>query len=937
MAPEGVEVAIDAVRLTCIQYPPAAMGDGTSHLAVAALPGGSGNSVLKMTAEMQHLDCESRRYRAFSTQANFAQDGEVVNDTRSHVTFMVRLLLLLVIWIVNQDAFCISNPVDSDQFLGAFSFQVKISVKLLVVWENGPGFRSPGATHVPHDWQYTGSAGCCSFAAQESLELHYNNVPNGLPNQQCWNSVEDLDPILTVLDHRGNPIEKGGRPWKKPTAPETQEKAKKRKQAKLKKLAEEALLAGATGGGILLHFSEKFNKNITSGLGLDVKGKRSAKDLLHRSDRLAGRFAKTKKNASIVDKTWDGVYTLCFARNGNLMYIQSPGNLRSFPTFKKCSAARIRVLRDLRVAGIKANFAQTSNDRLDDASLFMLEYSPLSAMRYEIVQKDHETVREAHQSFSEYTCPAVSEPHLELAFTGMINNPTTVENLLAHITGLDSDPSNFWREHSQFWRATHHWIVALTRHIQTLLLVRGPPRELFSGAFGAAALQGRYALRSRHTLECPSDLDVTKTVIDVIATWLNFPLKGKSRAQARFIQAVFTVVALQPCTWTLCGTHLATLRPRLSVNYLDGLPLLAAYERLEAALQAIQERFTTQIPLSTIQQPKRHRPRVTAAPPSVLIASDDAIQLRNMNRFLEYLVELEPLINGYETIGSPTDLQAYVNTRLDFLLPFREHGPSRISSRGPMAAFDPSHSKTRAGLFSGLIFEAVKTFFMDVNDWNVECEKFPGKSSEFFCNPWAYSKRKANRTVCLVAEYWDALMVSDCPDWEANTADGTYTFRASYDFLRKTGPTRFREIGSLAGFLLAADFCYAGAVALPTTQEVGKIIREINKGGVRGLELLGLVGERPVGRGKKIEWPVQGFEGCKSTEVQDLSATLFLFMFAGGWIRVHLDLANQVNTADQRDRIAKRSAESHQRDLQEAGHVTKTIWLRKGDIRDRKE
>ncbi|KAJ7788620.1 hypothetical protein B0H14DRAFT_2536574 [Mycena olivaceomarginata] len=365
----------------------------------------------------------------------------------------------------------------------------------------------------------------------------------------------------------------------------------------------------------------------------------------------------------------------------------------------------------------------------------------------------------------------------------------------------------------------NHWIVALTRHIQTLLLVRGPPRELFSGAFGAAALQGRYALRSRHTLECLSDLDVTKTVIDVIATWLNFPLKGKSRAQARFIQTVFNS----------CGP---------AALYLDSM--WNTFGHLET--QAF-------------------------APPSVLIASDDAIQLRNMNRFLEYLVELEPLINGYETIGSPTDLQAYVNTRLDFLLPFREHGPSRISSRGPMAAFDPSHSKTRAGLFSGLIFrgvtfaspfavQAVKTFFMDVNDWNVECEKFPGKSSEFFCNPGKQTGP------CAGAEYWDALMVSDCPDWEANTADGTYTFRASYDFLRKTGPTRFREIGSLAGFLLAADFCYAGAVALPTTQEVGKIIREINKGGVRGLELLGLIGERPVGEGRK----------CKMGNVEEIKA-----------------------------------------------------------------
>jgi hypothetical protein len=49
-----------------------------------------------------------------------------------------------------------------------------------------------------------------------------------------------------------------------------------------------------------------------------------------------------------------------------------------------------------------------------------------------------------------------------------------------------------------------------------------------------------------------------------------------------------------------------------------------------------------------------------------------------------------------------------------------------------MAAFDPSHSKTKAGLFSGLIFQGVtfaspfavqaaKIFFIDVNDRNVEC------------------------------------------------------------------------------------------------------------------------------------------------------------------------------------------------------------------------
>jgi hypothetical protein len=209
---------------------------------------------------------------------------------------------------------------------------------------------------------------------------------------------------------------------------------------------------------------------------------------------------------------------------------------------------------------------------------------------------------------------------------------------------------------------------------------------LFSGAFGAAALQGRYALRSRHTLECPSDLDVTKTVIDVIVTGLNFPLKGKSRPQARFIQAVFTscgsAALYLGSVWNAFG-HLET---QAFGELSDGLPLLAAYERLEAALQvslladetsrehhamkAVEALVVDyckcmtsrtlvvasnlsalignagalqhQIPLYTIQQPKRCRPRVTAAPPLVLIASYDAIQLHNMNCFLEYLVELEP-------------------------------------------------------------------------------------------------------------------------------------------------------------------------------------------------------------------------------------------------------------------------------------------------------
>ncbi|KAJ6452343.1 hypothetical protein C8R47DRAFT_1229446 [Mycena vitilis] len=121
------------------------------------------------------------------------------------------------------------------------------------------------------------------------------------------------------------------------------------------------------------------------------------------------------------------------------------------------------------------------------------------------------------------------------------------------------------------------------------------------------------------------------------------------------------------------------------------------------------------------------------------------------------------------------------------------------------------------------------------------------------CGQQCGCKRKSPRGVQLVTEYWAAITTEGCPDWPANTANGNYAFRACYDFLKATSPSRFREIGSLACFLLAADFSYTGVVQPPTATEVGEIIRGINKGGVRGLELLGLVREREHGNGRAFK------------------------------------------------------------------------------------
>ncbi|KAJ7235813.1 hypothetical protein C8J57DRAFT_1088621 [Mycena rebaudengoi] len=223
-----------------------------------------------------------------------------------------------------------------------------------------------------------------------------------------------------------------------------------------------------------------------------------------------------------------------------------------------------------------------------------------------------------------------------------------------------------------------------------------------------------------------------------------------------------------------------------------------------------------------------------------------------MNRFLDYLLELEPLLDGYHTIARPTVLQARVNANRDYLLPFREHGPSRIHSRGPGRSFDPAHARTIGGLLSGLIFrgvifaspfatEAPTTFFPTPQAWRTEVEAFAGRPDTFFCNLSAYSKRKSNRGTHLVQLYWDAIHTEGCPDWARNTGNGAYEFRKCFEFLSCAKPCRFREIGNLIGFLLTADFHYAGAVQAPSVNTVSQIIRDINAGGVKGLEMLELV------------------------------------------------------------------------------------------------
>ncbi|KAJ7243699.1 hypothetical protein C8J57DRAFT_1083458 [Mycena rebaudengoi] len=375
--------------------------------------------------------------------------------------------------------------------------------------------------------------------------------------------------------------------------------------------------------------------------------------------------------------------------------------------------------------------------------------------------------------------------------------------------------------------APETWIGRLAKHVFILLSTRAPSRELRSEQYGLA-IGGVYTYTRRTTF----DLDVPEPffvalVIDIIASWLRFPVKSRSRAQAWFVECIVRAgnpdALLLDCVWYAFGHY------------------------------------------------------------ETEVFGDACFKLRLMNRFLDYLLELEPLLDGYHTIARPTVLQARVNANRDYLLPFREHGPSWIHSRGPGRSFDPAHARTIGGLLSGLIFrgviftspfatEAPTTFFPTPQAWRTAVEAFAGRPDTFFCNLSAYSKRKSNRGTHLVQLYWDAIHTEGCPDWARNTGNGAYEFRKCFEFLSCAKPCRFHEIGNLIGFLLTADFHYAGAVQAPSVNTVSQIIRDINAGGVKGLEMLELVPLR-----LKLQ---HGFQKATLENVQAGFARLYRFLDA---------------------------------------------------------
>ncbi|KAJ7638068.1 hypothetical protein B0H17DRAFT_1149274 [Mycena rosella] len=835
------------------------MGDGLGHVVVGAMPTAT-DPVLKI--------CESRLTRASTTQANFAVDGQVVMDVRAHVIFMARMFLLLLIFLSNQ-----LPPL------------LRLSHR----------FRPPAERFfLLRRWANSGVFHDKFFEVDEHGDLKDSPVL-----------------VYDRVDMLGNPIEPGGRPYAKPALPMSKKKADRKALANQKhapgsdsdsNAAPRKRLRSGKSKAVILASSEE--PSSASSESSQVRAK--PKNVYRSATKRLADFQQ--KDATLIWHSTNYVQINHeFVTRTSSRAPTTSNTLAAAPQDRALLVEMIDSEGDIDI-DLETSPLDAVEQFFQDAGGIKL----VDRLTLSVISRDHLAVKDAYQLLQQSShLPISASSLLDDAFKEMLASPDSLETCLSiariwpqfeHLQSGDAGAALSLKLRRQSimqttfvvwtWLDTYcagqvrsaladaaprNWIGRLAKHVHTLMSTRAPSRELRPAEFGLPGLDGVYKFHQRKSLDLdiPYQLIVT-IVLDIIALWLHFPTKANSRAQAWFIDTL--IYACHPATLFLDSVWFAFghLETEVFGDRNAKIPAPSAFAPLASALYRshLCDRTSEEFLLMTGMQQmlyeyQTHTITAIAAP-----SPRDSRQLQFMNLFLGYLLELEPLIDGYEKITQPTAFQAAVNGKADFLLPFREHGPCRARSRLPGMSFDPRYVRTQGGLLSGLIFRAVifstpfalqaNTFFSSPDDWRSEYASFASKPDAFFCNLAAYSRRKSNRGIHLVDEHWKALNAPGCPDWEQNTRHGKYDFADCFKFLSASNPSRFREIGDLIGFLLTADFVYAGAVRQPSPETVG---------GMKGLEMLELTPPRERGVSG-------GFKKANVDEVKAGFSRLYRFLDA---------------------------------------------------------
>jgi len=112
----------------------------------------------------------------------------------------------------------------------------------------------------------------------------------------------------------------------------------------------------------------------------------------------------------------------------------------------------------------------------------------------------------------------------------------------------------------------------------------------------------------------------------------------------------------------------------------------------------------------------------------------------------------------------------------------------------------------------------------------------------YFCNPSAYGKAITNRSTDQASNLWRATGNPVWNRWLLKKEIPTFlqVFEIfAYAKWDNSKEMAFPSFGPLVSMLIASDYAIAGAVQMPSPEEMGQVIWRLKAGGYRGLTNLG--------------------------------------------------------------------------------------------------
>jgi hypothetical protein len=348
-------------------------------------------------------------------------------------------------------------------------------------------------------------------------------------------------------------------------------------------------------------------------------------------------------------------------------------------------------------------------------------------------------------------------------------------------------------------------------------------------------------------------------IVEVLGFWLGYPTHDNFKYQAYFVYVLVRDIGLDVLTLDVVWKSFYQVNKRsfhgLGTLTFDGndtieLPDHPIFNQDSEMRQQIRD-VALAVDDFVHGRLVNHTDMASSLPVDLLPPRLAAVMDKRLSRLKQFVSDCYQVVFTHAHISNDQLYQALL-TRSDYYMPFREHGPTRIHMRGDDGPFSPSNVHTIEGVFSAIVGRGItfgsefsrsgRTLFTSAVDFHKACDEMGEHESTFYCDPAAYGTHNSKKTVDLADTYWRDLQTYELPDFDR---DNPLPFLECYRFFKPVKPpARFPELGTLAAYLLTADYVYADVVCPPTLAEMGYIIQHINKGAAQCLETIGFIPSR---------------------------------------------------------------------------------------------